>query len=44
MIRDAGFDGAGVRFVDPDYAREVTSFLRIHGMKWRGAVLSAHRR
>ena len=35
MIRDAGFDGAGVRFVDPDYAREVTSFLRIHGMRWQ---------
>jgi len=26
MIRDAGFDGAGVRFIDPDYVREVTSF------------------
>jgi hypothetical protein len=35
MIRDAGFDGAGVRFVDPDYAREVTSFLRAHGMTWQ---------
>ncbi len=25
MIRDAGFDGAGVRFIDPDFAGEVTS-------------------
>jgi hypothetical protein len=24
MIRDAGFDGAGVRFVDPAFANEVT--------------------
>ena len=23
MIRDAGFDGAGVRFIDPDFAGEV---------------------
>ncbi len=22
MIRDAGFDGAGVRFIDPDFAGE----------------------
>jgi len=35
MIRDAGFDGAGVRFIDPDFAREVTSFLRDHGMIWQ---------
>ncbi len=28
MIREAGFDGAGVRFFDFDYAREVTDFLR----------------
>jgi hypothetical protein len=35
MIRDAGFDGAGVRFFDRDYAREVTSFLREHGMSWQ---------
>ena len=35
MIHDAGFDGAGVRFVDTDYAREVTSFLRVHGMSWQ---------
>ena len=31
MIRNAGFDGCGVRFIDPAYAREVTSFLRTHG-------------
>ena len=24
MIRDAGFDGAGVRFIDPAFATEVT--------------------
>jgi hypothetical protein len=34
-IRDAGFDGAGVRFVDPALAAEVTSFLRGHGMIWQ---------
>lgn len=35
MIRDAGFDGAGVRFVDAAYAREVTGFLRAHTMTWQ---------
>ncbi len=35
MIRDAGFDGAGVRFVDPAFARDVTGFLREHGMTWQ---------
>ena len=35
MIRDAGFDGAGVRFVDAAYAREVTGFLRGHAMTWQ---------
>jgi sugar phosphate isomerase/epimerase len=35
MIRDAGFDGAGVRFIDPTFAEEVTSFLRAHGMIWQ---------
>ena len=35
MIRDAGFDGAGVRFVDPAYARDVTGFLRANGMTWQ---------
>ncbi|WP_050462900.1 sugar phosphate isomerase/epimerase family protein [Herbaspirillum autotrophicum] len=35
LIRDAGFDGAGVRFFDRDYVREVTGFLRAHGMSWQ---------
>ncbi len=35
MIRDAGFDGAGVRFVDPAFARRVTGFLRDHGLTWQ---------
>jgi hypothetical protein len=35
MIRGAGFDGAGVRFIDPAYAREVTGFLRAHNMIWQ---------
>ena len=35
MIRDAGFDGAGVRFADPAYAREVAGFLRANGMTWQ---------
>jgi hypothetical protein len=35
MIRDAGFDGAGVRFVDPDEARAVTTVLRESGLTWQ---------
>src|ERR1044072_2390011 len=35
MIRDAGFDGAGVRFIDPAFATEATDFLRAHGMIWQ---------
>ncbi len=35
MIRAAGFDGAGVRFFDYNYAKEVTTFLRAHGMTWQ---------
>jgi hypothetical protein len=35
MIRDAGFDGAGVRFIDAEHARKVTGFLRAHGMSWQ---------
>ena len=35
MIRDAGFDGAGVRLIDPAFAGEVTGFLRAHGMIWQ---------
>jgi hypothetical protein len=35
MIRDAGFDGCGVRFFDYKYAKEVTTFLRAHNMTWQ---------
>ena len=35
MIHEAGFDGAGVRFADRDYAREVTQFLKQHEMSWQ---------
>jgi hypothetical protein len=35
MICDAGFDGAGVRFIDPAFATDVTGFLRAHGMIWQ---------
>jgi hypothetical protein len=35
MIRAAGFDGAGVRFFDLDYARQVTDFLRAHALSWQ---------
>ena len=35
MIRDAGFDGAGVRFIDPAFAEQATSFLREHRMIWQ---------
>src|SRR4051794_6247595 len=35
MIRDAGFDGAGVRFFDDAYARQVTDFLRANGLVWQ---------
>ncbi len=35
MIRDAGFDGAGVRFIDFDFARKVTGFLRENAMTWQ---------
>jgi hypothetical protein len=41
MIRDAGFDGAGVRFFDYNYAREVTGFLRAHGMTWQAQCYPA---
>ena len=34
MIRDAGFDGAGVDFADLEHARHVTKFLRSQGMMW----------
>lgn len=35
MIRDAGFDGAGVRFSDRTFVKPVTDFLRAHGMSWQ---------
>jgi hypothetical protein len=35
MIRDAGYDGVGVRFVDPLYARSVTRFMRDNGLIWQ---------
>ena len=35
MIRDAGFAGAGVRFIDPAFAAEATGFLRDYGMIWQ---------
>jgi hypothetical protein len=35
MIRDAGFDGAGMRFVDPAFATDVTDFLREHDLIWQ---------
>src|ERR1700704_2502501 len=41
MIRAAGFEGAGVRFIDPDFAPEVTAFLRDHGMIWQAQCYPA---
>lgn len=35
MIRDAGFDGCGVRFFDFAYAKDVTDFLRANMMTWQ---------
>jgi hypothetical protein len=35
MIQQAGFDGAGVRFADRAYAKQVTEFLKSHGMSWQ---------
>ena len=35
MIRDAGYDGVGMRYLDADYVRDVTGFLRDHGMTWQ---------
>ena len=35
MIRAAGFDGCGVRFADREFVRQVTGFLRAHGMHWQ---------
>src|ERR1700716_2281123 len=39
MIRDAGFDGAGVRFIDSSVATDVTSYLRAARHNLAGAVL-----
>jgi hypothetical protein len=35
MIHAAGFDGAGIRFIDPDFAAQATGFLRDRGMVWQ---------
>jgi hypothetical protein len=35
MIHGAGFDGAGVRFFDRDYARQVTQKLGAWGLSWQ---------
>ncbi|SAK86935.1 hypothetical protein AWB79_06140 [Caballeronia hypogeia] len=35
MIRDAGFDGAGVRFFDYAFARDVTRTLKEYGLTWQ---------
>jgi hypothetical protein len=35
MIQQAGFDGAGVRFADRAYAKQVTEFLKSHDMSWQ---------
>ena len=35
MIHAAGFDGAGIRFVDPGFACQATGFLRERGMVWQ---------
>ena len=34
-IRDAGFDGAGVRFTERSFVKPITDFLRAHGMSWQ---------
>lgn len=41
MIRKAGFDGVGVRFVDPAYAETVTAYLRANGMSWQAQCYPA---
>ena len=35
MIRDAGFDGAGVRFIDPAFARKSPPSCARTGMIWQ---------
>ena len=44
MIRDAGFDGAGVRFFDREYARQVTRRLREWGLTWQAQCYPQHGR
>jgi hypothetical protein len=39
MIREAGFAGAGVRFIDPAFATEATDFLRAHDMIWQRSAI-----
>jgi len=41
MIREAGFDGAGVRFVDVAFATEATGFLRDNGLIWQAQCYPA---
>jgi hypothetical protein len=35
MIRDAGYDGIGMGFLDAAFVSEVTTFLRDNGMTWQ---------
>jgi hypothetical protein len=35
MIRDAGFDGAGIRFFDHTYVGKVTTTLKEYGLTWQ---------
>ena len=35
MISEAGFDGAGIRFIDPDFAAQATAILRAEGLVWQ---------
>src|SRR6187401_1198738 len=35
MIRAAGFDGAGVRFLDRDYVRPIARTLGAWGLSWQ---------
>ncbi len=44
MIRDAGFDGAGVRFIDPAFATEADRLPARARHDLAGAVLSDQRR
>lgn len=35
MIHDAGFDGAGIRFTDPNFVRPIVTRLRDWGLSWQ---------